>query len=260
MREAILEPVRRESVGVDVFFLPGELTPEHRVDRSVVVFDVLRATTSITSALSAGVTEVRVFGDIRSAERSARAFGDAALLCGEVTCLRPSGFELGNSPGEYERGRHAGRVAFLSTTNGTKAIIAARGAAVILVGALVNATAIARRLAAVGRDVSLLCAGTQGRYSMEDVIGAGAVIDALESINGCTPSSDSARMALRLFRESKSCLRETLSDTTSGGNLRRAGLEKDIDFCAVLDSIPIVGVVCDNPLRVVLETGSTNAG
>lgn len=256
MNDPKLQMLHHPTMTVGVFFLPLELTPEHLIDKAVVVFDVLRATTSITSALSAGVTEIRVFGDIKSAQLAARAFGDTALLCGELTCLRPPGFDLGNSPGEYDRGRHVGRVAFLSTTNGTKAVIAARGAAVILIGALVNATAVARKLAAIGRNVSLLCAGTQGRCSMEDVVGAGAVIDALESIHGCTPSSDAARMALRLFRAAKSSLRETLSDTTSGGNLRKAGLEKDIDFCAVLDSIPIVGVVRDHPLRVVLEAES----
>lgn len=257
MSDPTIEAAFRNSVGIDVFFLPGELTLEHTLGRAVVVFDVLRATTSITSALAAGVKEIRVFGDIQAAEQAARSFGNSALLCGEVTCLRPPGFDLGNSPGEYRREVHAGRVAFLSTTNGTKAIIAAKGASIVLIGALVNATATARKLLALGKEVTLLCSGTQGRYSMEDVIGAGAVIDALESMTRCIPLSDGARIALNLFRSARSQLLKAVSDTTSGDNLRRAGLDKDIDFCARLDSIPIVGTIRENPLRVILESESS---
>lgn len=250
MSIAITEADARRTLWVDVIFRPSELTTDRILEKSVVVFDVLRATTSITAALAAGVSEIRVFKDPQSAAEAGRSFGKAALLCGEITCLRPPGFELGNSPGDFKRELHADRIAFLSTTNGTKAIIAAREAAAVLIGALVNATAIAQELISIGRNVTLLCAGTQGNYSMEDAIGAGAVIDALFAKGAATPTGDAARMAHRLFQSAQSNLRETLSDTTSGENLRAAHLETDIEFCAELDSIPVVGIVRDNPLRV----------
>ena len=244
-------------LSIDVVFRPVELTNDQIQDKSVVVFDVLRATTSITAGLAVGVSEFRVFKDIPTAAEAGRTFGKAALLCGEVSCLRPPGFDLGNSPGEFQRELHADRIAFLSTTNGTKAIIAAREAAVVLIGALVTATAVSEKLLSIGRNVTLLCAGTQGRYSMEDAIGAGAVIEGMCAKMAVTLAGDSARMALKLFRVARSNLREALSDTMSGGNLRAAHLEKDIDFCAELDSIPVVGIVRDDPLRIVDLSSST---
>ena len=124
-----------------VILLPRDLRPEDLRGRSVVVFDVLRATTTMTAALAAGVREIRVFGDLESARRAADAFHGSRLLCGESNCLPPPGFDLGNSPGAFNRETHAGRVAFMSTTNGTRAILAARGAHAIFTGALVNAAA-----------------------------------------------------------------------------------------------------------------------
>src|SRR3954469_16645695 len=96
-----------------VVLLPRDLRPEHLAGRAVVVFDVLRATTSMTAALVAGVTEIRVFGDLSSAQIAAQAFDSPRILCGEEKCLPPAGFDLGNSPGHFSPSHHAGRVAFM---------------------------------------------------------------------------------------------------------------------------------------------------
>ena len=240
------------SLSIDVVYLPKDLTPEHLAEKTVVVFDVLRATTSITAALAAGVSEIRVFGDVTSAAQAARAFPGPGLLCGEVGALRPPDFDLGNSPAQFKRDLHTGRTVFLSTTNGTKAIIAARTAPVILTGAVVNAAAIASRAQQIGRDVTLLCSGTQGFISLEDVLGAGAVIDALVSLGAGIPTTDTAEIAHRLFRSSKSSLLETMTASRGSHNLGRVSLTGDIAFCAALDSIPLVGIVRNDPLRVVL--------
>src|SRR3954468_14343851 len=146
---------------LDVVFLPSELQPGQLQGRAVAVFDVLRATTTMAAALSAGVGEIRLFPDIESARSAAQAFpGAGKLLCGEARCLPPPGFDLGNSPGAFNRESHGGRTAFMSTTNGTRAILAARDAAAGFVASLVNASAAAVALAATGRDITLLCAGT----------------------------------------------------------------------------------------------------
>src|SRR5213592_719978 len=124
-----------------VILLPRDLRLADLDGRSVVVFDVLRATTTMAAALAAGVREIRVFGDLESARAAAARAGDTdRLLCGEENCLRPEGFDLGNSPGAFDRALHAGRTMYLSTTNGTRAIVAAREAPVVLTGALVNAS------------------------------------------------------------------------------------------------------------------------
>src|SRR6185437_14796876 len=112
-------------MNVDVVLLPRNLVPEQVAGRMVVVFDVLRATTSIAAALAAGVREIRVFDSLEGARAAASDVGEERLLCGEHKCLPPQGFDLGNSPGAFGT-QHRGRVMLLSTTNGTRAIVAAR--------------------------------------------------------------------------------------------------------------------------------------
>src|SRR5438552_3276073 len=96
------------ALAVEVVFLPTDLLPRHVAGRSVVVFDVLRATTSITAALAAGVKEILVFGDVDAAARAAATCSGPRLLCGEVRCLPPAGFDLGNSPRAFDRAAHGG--------------------------------------------------------------------------------------------------------------------------------------------------------
>ena len=239
---------------IDVVLLPRDLTPAHLDGRVVVVFDVLRATTSMAAALAAGVGEIRIFANLREAQgAAARHAGPAArLLCGEENCLKPVGFDLGNSPGAFSRGAHAGRTVYMSTTNGTRAIVACRAAPVVLTGALVNASAVARAVTRrwPGMAVTLLCAGTGGAAAMEDVIGAGAVMDALSRPGTLAPSSDVVLMALRLFRSARADLRAVLTESRGGQNVVAAGLAPDIDFAARLDSLDVVGAVEREALSV----------
>lgn len=235
---------------VEVVLLPADLTARCIESRSVAVFDVLRATTSITAALAAGVEQVRIFSNVQQAADAAALHGSGILLCGETNCLPPPGFELGNSPAAFNPTAHGGRIAFLSTTNGTGAIITARAAPLLIAAALVNASAAARCLLESARDVTLLCAGTRGRVAMEDVIGAGAVADALLAA-GATEIGDVARIALRLFRASRESLPQVLRDSEGGRNITAASMTTDVDFCARLDMFNVVGRILDNPLRVV---------
>src|SRR4051812_32253229 len=142
---------------VDCVFLPSELNPGHRENRVVVVFDVLRATTTITAALEAGVKEILVFPDIESV-RGAKVKTPGAIACGEQQCLKPEGFDLGNSPADFGP-PYAGKILLMSTTNGTKAILAARGAARTFTAGLGNAKAMAGGVARAFIDGALTLAG-----------------------------------------------------------------------------------------------------
>lgn len=235
-------------MNLEVVGLPKDVVSEALLGRTVVVFDVLRATSTMTAALAAGVKQIRVFGDCDLAKSAAAAVGDGPLLCGEIKCLKPEGFDLGNSPGGLDPSLHAARELYMSTTNGTRAILAARDAALLLTGALVNRSAVARAVERAGLDVTLLCAGTDGQIAMEDLIGAGAVIDAVREVRLV---SDLARAALALFRASRDRLVETLRDATGGQNVIRAGLPEDVSFCAQLDRFNVVGRVLPDPVRVV---------
>jgi 2-phosphosulfolactate phosphatase len=237
---------------VDVVLLPAHLTPGQLSGRVVAIFDVLRATTTMAAALAAGVQEIRIFPDVAAARAGAQTMPQhARLLCGETKCLPPPGFDLGNSPVDFNAEKHAGRTVFISTTNGTRAILAAKEAAAHFAAALVNASATARALAASGRDITLLCAGTDGQVAMEDLIGCGAVIDALFTA-GPEPwiQGDPARIALRLFRDNRHRLREVLADGQGGRNVISAGLPKDVDFAARLDSLDVVAAIEGDPPAV----------
>jgi 2-phosphosulfolactate phosphatase len=236
---------------VDVLFLPSYATPESFAGRAVVVLDVFRATTTMTAALAAGVGEIHVFPDTASVRKSASEGGlfREALMCGEEQCLRPEGFDLGNSPGAFTR-EFTGRTVFMSTTNGTRAILSAQEAKLLLAGALVNASAVAAVLAETGLDVTLLCAGTNGRVAMEDVIGAGAVLAALTRKAHEVPASDAARIASHLYEMAKNDLPRVLAEGDGGRNVIAAGLAEDIAFCASVDRFKhVVGVVEGRTVR-----------
>jgi 2-phosphosulfolactate phosphatase len=239
------------ALDVDVVLLPCDLEPRHRVGRSVVVFDVLRATSSMTAALAAGVSRIEVFPDSASALRAAATAPPGRILCGEENCLPPPGFDLGNSPRAFNAPQHAGRIVLMSTTNGTRALLAAVGAEHICTGALVNASAVARTLVGAKRPITLLCAGTNHTVAMEDVLGAGAVIHALKRHGDVSLTSDVALMADRLFAASSHELPAVLRNTRGGKNIIAAGLADDIDFCARLDAFDVVGIAAGEPLCVI---------
>ncbi|MDP9174846.1 MAG: 2-phosphosulfolactate phosphatase [Planctomycetota bacterium] len=227
---------------VDVVLLPAHLVEGSLAGKSVVVFDVLRATTSITAALAVGVRSIRAFASLDDALAAANKVNPRPLLCGEAHTVAPPGFDLGNSPRQFTTA-HAGRDVYLATTNGTKALAASRSAAALFCGALVNAGLAARAVASRGNDIVLLGSGTDGRISLEDTLGAGAVCNALVQNGAATLASDMAIIARRLFLEARKDLPGALRDGQGGHNVIKAGLEPDIDFAARLDVIDVVGEV-----------------
>lgn len=236
-------------MNVKVIALP-ELLQDDEARRSViVVFDVLRATSSMVTALRSGAAEIRVFETIDECRVEAARFPKPRLLAGERDCLPPPGFDCGNSPREFTRERCEGRTVFMSTTNGTRALLAARSGARVLVAALLNAGATARVLLTQTRDVLLLCAGTRGEIATEDLLGAAAVLDAMGRRTGgdarVEPGNDAASIALSLFEQWRGSLAERLAATAGGRHVIAAGLSSDIDHVARVDAIPVVAEVCD---------------
>jgi 2-phosphosulfolactate phosphatase len=140
----------------------------------------------------------------------------------------------------------------MCTTNGTRALLAASEAALLLPAALVNARAAASALAASRLDIALLCAGTAGEMALEDLLGAASVIDELDRA-GVSPHLDAtASKALQIYHTIDGPLEGLLRRTRGGENIIRAGLDADIDFAARVNSIDVVGVAAGNPLIVTL--------
>ena len=239
-------------MNASVVLLPEFLTDADLAGKTVVVLDVLRATTTMIAALAAGVGEIRVFSDLDACLATAARGPGPKLLCGERNALKPPGFDLGNSPGSFNPRDHAGLRVYMTTTNGTVAIAAAQSAPQVLIGALVNAGSVARRLAESSSDVTLLCSGTNRRPSVEDLLGAGAILDALlhrQPEFKCR--GDLAVAAQWLFRGNRQRLAEILRSGDGGHNVARAKLLPDLEFAAQLDVFDVVGVVRSDPLRVV---------
>ena len=214
-----------------------------------VVIDVLRASTTMITALAHGAAGVVPVAGIDEARRLAAEAGPAALLGGERGGVRISGFDLGNSPLEYSAARVAGRTIVITTTNGTAALAAARGAREILIGAIVNRAAVAaaiRRLAGEGEHVHLVCAGTDGCVSAEDVLAAGAILDAAGADAAGDTLDASARDALASFRrvaaggDVPAALVAEFRRSPGGANLVALGMEADLPAAAAIDTLRIV--------------------
>lgn len=242
---------------IDVILTPSALPDSGLENAQVVVFDVLRATTSITAGLFHGAKDVQLFGSLDEARAAKKAAGTGPfVLAGESKCLRPDDFDLGNSPREFVTEKVGGSSILLATTNGTRAAVAAQNAERLFAGSLLNAEATAKALLPRLDHVHtlLLCAGTNGQLACEDVIGAGAVLFTLlqTTYRADLPFTDSAWMAYHTFAAVRERLPAALRLGQGGINVIEAGLEDDIDFSARLNACPIVCEIQKTPsLRVV---------
>lgn len=252
-------------MNVHVTFSPSSLGSEHDLRRStVVVVDTLRATSTIVTALMAGAREVVVAATIEEAVAIAHRLGtERTLLAGERGGMRISGFTLGNSPAEYTPEVVHGKTIVLTTSNGSATLLKARYAARTYCGALLNAEAVARRIAEdAPKDLLLLCAGSNGDFALEDVLGAGAILNALDTLAVTTAlvPSDAARVAHGLFRELSGSLHSALASCDHGRALSGLGFADDIGYCARLniDGAPVPTFV-GSSIKVYQESGSASA-
>ena len=214
------------------------LDPDTVAKCVVVAIDTLRATTTIAVAVASGAL-VETVKSIAEAKRRRKL--NRVLIAGERGGRKIVGFDLGNSPAEIERAALSGKRLVLTTTNGTGAIARSAAADAIFAGALVNATAIARAVTKNRtRELVLLCAGRTTGVALEDLVGAGAIIDALlPGPFDPLQLSDGARLSLELFRREKRRLHAFLCECESGRNLLRIGSAEDVALCAALDSVPV---------------------
>jgi 2-phosphosulfolactate phosphatase len=221
---------------VEVFPTAANIPPlEEMAGRAAVVIDVLRATTTITTALLNGAdTVVPVLAPEEAfqvvQENPERRF----VLGGERKSLLIPGFHLSNSPLEYTEARVGGRPILFTTTNGTRAIRRAAGAEVVYIASFLNAPAVARELCRLGKEVAICCAGTYDQFSLEDTACAGAIIEFLAGPDQAVELNDLGLVARELYRRFDGRLGELLHVAEHGQNLARLGLQEDLLFCAQL--------------------------
>lgn len=204
-------------------------------DKVVVVVDILRATTSIITALEFGVKSILPVESVQQC-RNFQNMGyiGAAERGGKIV----EGFKLGNSPFDYLNPCYTGKKIALTTTNGTKTIYAIGQAKRIVFGAFVNLNAIINLLIDQKQDTVIICAGWEGEVNLEDTLFAGALIDHLNP--SYTPEGDPAILSQKLFQQAKGNLIQFLEGSSHIRRLQNLGLQKDIDFCLSLDKYEIV--------------------
>jgi 2-phosphosulfolactate phosphatase len=213
-------------VKIDVAFTPAEHAGAH----VGIVVDVIRATSSIAQALAAGYERVLCCAEIDEARELRTALAGEAVVGGERNAIVVDGFDVGASPREFAEGARA-RTLILTTTNGTGAILtAADRCDVVLLGSLLNLSAVAAAARSAGGDVAIVCSGFKGRFALDDAYCSGRIVAAL----GGEPS-DAAIAASRLARAWPSPL-EGLNARTYGP----PGLEADIEYCAQVDLLATV--------------------
>jgi 2-phosphosulfolactate phosphatase len=215
-----------------------EFVPSRQARETIVVFDVLRMTTTACAAFSRGLEELIVVADADGARRRAREAG--ALLLGERRGVPLPGFDGGNSPVEVARLDLTGRHAVLCTTNGSKAVEATAGARHALLGAIVNAAAVARLLLALEtEEVLLSCAGTNDELSLDDVLGAAWVLREVIAREADVDLSDACQLALRLV-DGVDDAGPLLERAAHARFLRSIGFGDDVEFAGRANSLDVV--------------------
>lgn len=228
---------------IDVAFLSSEL-PLDISSKTVIVIDVLRASSTIVAALSNGCRRVIPVEDIERARQVASGLDSDVLLCGERGGLRIEGFNLGNSPLDYHSNTVAGKDIVLTTTNGTQAIYAARNSQTLFVGAFLNMSNVVRRSLELGDDIVILCAGRCGTFSLEDSACAGMFVKELYALGSSSiRMRDSALAAKRLFDSFHGNISSVFYMSEHGKILLSLGMERDLDFCALIDVCDAVPVL-----------------
>ena len=238
---------------IGVLFTPAEYRVWHEGGLSgttCVVFDILRATSTMVAALAAGAAGVLPVGEISEALEWRRRQPDV-LLAGErggrrIGAALTSGgeFELGNSPREFTPARVSGKLIVTTTTNGTRALRACAGAEEVVVGSFLNLSATARHLATRLRTrICLVCAGTGEEAALEDVLAAGALCAELKSTEPTLELSDSALIAQSAFLQARANLADAVGQSRNARHLLRLPeLQEDVEFCLRRDAFDLVAV------------------
>ncbi len=241
---------------IDVLFGAHAIAPAEVSGRVVAIIDVLRASTTIAAALANGARAVFPLENPEEIVNRSKSFERSDVrTAGERKMLAIPGFDLGNSPLEFTREAVEGKTILLTTTNGTAALLAVQNGAAreVLVASYVNFTPVLGRLRAAARagvDVSLVCAGRERQFSLEDAACAGRFVKQLARRRSTADLNDAARTCVLLNRRYGDRLDRLFADSAHGRALAEAGFAADLDACARVDAWPVVPVYQDRQIML----------
>lgn len=240
---------------VDLFVTPQEIPLNFTKDRRVVVVDVLRTSTNLAYALHCGVEQIIPVESVESAKLlQATLDPESSLLAGEQDGEKLPGFDLGNSPSEFQTPEVAGKTILYWSNAGAPLLSRQQESLEKLLLAFVNMRAVVDYLRAkADPELTIVCAGQNGRFSMEDTVCGGMLIDQLGADGSEAELNDAARAAWILYLAHRKEIANVIRDSSQGVFLRERGMESDLEAAARVDTIPIVPAAQDGRIRNVAQ-------
>ncbi len=232
---------------VDIIISAADIKEKKVKDKTVVVIDMLRATSVITTAIANGCEEVIPLLTIEEAMELVREQREKYILGGERKALRIEGFDCSNSPLEYTHEMVSGKTIVLTTTNGTRAIKGSEGARNILIGAIINGEAVARSAAELNNDVVIVNAGTYDEFSIDDFICSGYIIDCLKGHTE-VELSDIAKTAHYIYKNNED-LFSFIKYASHYKRIEELGLKDDLEYCCRKSIIELVPEYKEGKIR-----------
>jgi 2-phosphosulfolactate phosphatase len=237
---------------VELFFSSHQTDELSLRDKTVVVIDVLRASTTLATGLQSGAKEIIPVTSVeRAVKISGSLFGDVILLAGERNGKMIEGFNLGNSPSDFSEEKVKGKTIIFSSTNGSRAIEKARYARDLIIGGFVNMSTVVSFLMGKKSDFTVLCAGNEGMFSLEDAVCAGMIFSKLtEEHSLVLKLSDAALAATMLYKSYSRNLLKMIKNSEHGQYLTEIGFGDDLPTCASVDTIPVLPQLVGNVIKL----------
>lgn len=225
---------------IDVCLVPQEINEERSKDKFIIVIDVLRASSTILTALENGCRYVIPTATVSDAMEIAQQFDrDSILLCGEREGKKIAGFDLGNSPLEYIKEKVEGKILIFSSTNGSKTLLKVHNAKSIFIATFNNIDAVAQHIRILSNDVMIVCSGKLDRFALEDAVCAGMVVSQIMKVKNGWELTDGAVAALNLSESFTDTL-DLLLNCQHGKYLTSIGMKEDLHLCSQLNTYTIV--------------------
>jgi 2-phosphosulfolactate phosphatase len=239
-------------VRLDVFFSPLQVRPGDTAGRLVAIVDVLRASTTVATALGNGARSViPLEGADEVISRSREFARSQILLAGEQKMHPITGFDLGNSPSEFGPEVVEGKTILITTTNGTRTLLGVQGARDIVIASYVNFTAVLTMMkvaAGTNTDIAIICAGEEGIFTLEDSACAGRYVRAIPKRADSVQVNDAATASVLIEKKYGDNIAKVFKESTHGQALQKAGFGDDLAAAAEVDSYPVVPIYQDRQI------------
>lgn len=250
---------------IDAFLVPTAINEDTYFSNSVVIMiDVLRASTTIVTALSNNAREIIITDTTEKAVKLYNTIDrQNAILAGERNGMKPDGFGAGNSPTEFTREKVENKIVILTTTNGTQIFTRAKESPCRIVASFVNLSAVCEYvLRRVESDPSmhsiiLFAAGNKGRISYEDTLAAGAFVSHFHEQLSCK-LTDAAHLAKSIYQMHKDNIKDFIRTTEHAKLLESLGFESDIEIASTIDLYPIIPYIEGNSIKILKATEVKN--